>query len=287
MGSLRWDIVQRLLPGSAGTTVLEVGCGQGAVAARLAERYDYLGVELDPASARTAADRLRAGGRGEVRHGDLSVVTPDQTFDLVVAFEVIEHIEDDVAALAEWVQRVTPGGRLIISTPAYQRRYGTMDELVGHFRRYEPAALEQLLRDAGLEEVTVSHYGVPLIYVIEPIRNVIARRRLGRPGASGAADTLLPGGTTGVAAGHQSSEEPTGSAQPVESPASAEALDAPARPAPTVMAERTATSGRTLQPGGRAAGMAIQTLTAPMKVLQRRFPAVGPLLVAHGRRPAS
>lgn len=179
MGTLRWDIVQRLLPVERGASILEVGCGEGAVAARLARRYDYLGVELDAASAATAAGRLAVIGRGEVRHGDLSSVEPARTFDLVLAFEVIEHIEDDVAALADWVRRLRAGGRLIVSTPAYQSRYGPMDELVGHFRRYEPARLAELLRDAGLSDAHVVHYGTPVAYVIEPVRNLIARRRIG------------------------------------------------------------------------------------------------------------
>ncbi len=177
MGSLRWDVVRRLLPVDD-ASVLEVGCGEGAVAARLAARHDYLGIELDALSAATAAERLAEVGRGEIRHGDLSAVEAGRTFDLVLAFEVIEHIEDDATAVAEWVDRLRPGGSLIISTPAYQDRYGPMDELVGHFRRYEPADLVALLRAAGLPDASVVHYGTPVAYAIEPARNVIARRRM-------------------------------------------------------------------------------------------------------------
>lgn len=178
MGSLRWDVVRRLLPDRAGADILEVGCGEGAVAARLAGVHDYLGIEMDAVSAATAAQRLATVGRGEVRHGDLSVVEQGRLFDLVLAFEVIEHIEDDLAAVSDWVGRLRPGGSLVVSTPAYPSRYGPMDELVGHFRRYEPAGLVALLREAGLTDATVVHYGVPVAYLIEPVRNLIARRRL-------------------------------------------------------------------------------------------------------------
>ncbi len=142
-GWLRFDLARRMLPGRPGT-LLDVGCGQAALGIRLAARngYRYLGVEPDEASYRIAAGRLAdAGIDGEIRHGDLSVVDPDERFDVVSAFEVLEHIEDDKAALDAWVQRVRPGGTLLISTPAYQRRYGVQDELVGHYRRYDPPAM--------------------------------------------------------------------------------------------------------------------------------------------------
>lgn len=196
MGSLRWDVVRRLLPAADSASVLEIGCGGGAVAARLAGAHDYLGVELDAVSATAAARRLATVGRGEVRHGDLSVVEPGRTFDLVLALEVIEHIEDDLAAATAWIDRLRPGGSLIISTPAYRSRYGPMDELVGHFRRYEPDGLVALLRDAGLRDTFVVHYGAPLALMIEPVRNVIARRRMRHTHVGSMADRTGHSGRT-------------------------------------------------------------------------------------------
>ena len=177
MGSLRWDTVRRLLPPGRGMQVLEVGCGQGAVGVRLAADHDYLGLEPDLGSCKTARERLAALGRGEVRQGSVDLVEPGRTFDLVVSFEVIEHIEDDRNALAEWVGVLRPGGTMIVSTPGYQARYGPMDAAVGHFRRYEPAALVAALAEAGLEDVEVVHYAMPLGYAIEAVRTVVARRR--------------------------------------------------------------------------------------------------------------
>lgn len=177
MGSLRWDAVRRHLPSERDLDVLEVGCGQGAVAARLAVEHEYLGIELDPVSCDVARARLTELGRGEVRCGSIDLVEPGRTFDLVVSFEVIEHIEDDQSAIASWVQLLRPGGTLIVSTPGYQARYGAMDAAVGHFRRYEPAALTKTLKEAGLEDVEVSHYAMPIGYAIEAVRNVVARRR--------------------------------------------------------------------------------------------------------------
>ena len=179
---LRWDVVSRLLLSAVepGCDVLEVGCGQGGFGVRLAQRYRYVGVEPDPLSYEVARSRVEITGRGEVRHGDLSALTPDERFDLVCAFEVIEHIEDDQQALNEWAQRLRPGGTLLLSTPAYQSRFRAADEMVGHFRRYDPLVLRNKLAAAGLVDIELRHFGAPLGYVLEAGRNAVGRRRLAR-----------------------------------------------------------------------------------------------------------
>jgi SAM-dependent methyltransferase len=173
---LRYDLVERMLPGGV-TDVLEIGCGQGAFGARFARRFSYLGVEPDPVSFAVARQRVGAAGRGEVRNvlaGDL----PPGQFDLVCAFEVLEHIEDDKAALAEWAGRVRPGGWLMLSVPAHQARFAPWDTLVGHFRRYDPAVLADLLASSGFGDIQVRQYGFPLGFALEAVRNRIAARRI-------------------------------------------------------------------------------------------------------------
>lgn len=175
---LRWDVVERLLPPDA-RTVLEIGCGQGGFGARLAADRDYLGVEPDLRSWQTASARVAAVDRGEVRRGMADdVLEPGRQFDLVCAFEVLEHIEDDAAALAGWVERVRPGGWLLLSTPAFQARFGPSDQMAGHFRRYEPEQMKAVLEAAGLVDVKVIVYGGPLGFVLEAARNAIGRRRM-------------------------------------------------------------------------------------------------------------
>jgi SAM-dependent methyltransferase len=230
---LRYDVVERMLPPGV-TDVLEIGCGQGAAGARLAQRYRYLGVEPDRASWTVAQRRIHAAGRGEVRNIAVSALGGRQ-FDLVCAFEVLEHIEDDAAALKEWAARLRPRGWLLLSVPAFQHRYGPADELVGHFRRYDPAAMAALLESCGFGEVELRRYGFPLCYLLEAGRNVIAKRRLN------------------------------------------------ATAAPASVAERTAGSGRLLQPSGRARGAAIRWGTAPFRVMQRPFPDAGTGLLALAR----
>ena len=108
----------------------------------------------------------------------------DETYDLVCAFEVIEHIEDDHDAMRSWADRVRPGGSVLLSTPAWQRRFGAADEMVGHFRRYDPPVLRELLTGAGLVDVELVHFGAPLGYLLEAGRNAVGKRRLASAASS-------------------------------------------------------------------------------------------------------
>jgi 2-polyprenyl-3-methyl-5-hydroxy-6-metoxy-1,4-benzoquinol methylase/glycosyltransferase involved in cell wall biosynthesis len=232
---LRYDVITHLLPGGV-TEVLEVGCGQGSLGARLAQRYRYLGVEPDQTSWAVANRRVSATGGGEVRNVAFGALG-DERFDLVCAFEVLEHIEDDATTLKEWATRLRPGGWLLLSVPAHQRRYARADEMAGHFRRYDPAAMTALLTRCGFTDIQIRQYGFPLGYVLEAGRNQIARRRL----AASAGQSL---------------------------------------------AERTAGSGRLLQPSGSMIGAVTRWGTAPFRVLQRAFPNTGTGLVVLARLAA-
>jgi SAM-dependent methyltransferase len=175
---LRFDLVRRMIPQSV-SDVLEVGCGQGAFGARLAARYHYLGLEPDAQSYAMASQRIALGGRGEVRNARVESLDPEERFDLVCAFEVLEHIEDDAGALEAWARRLRPGGWLLLSVPAHQSRYSAPDELAGHFRRYDRVPMEALLSRAGFADIEIREYGMPLGYLLEVGRNVIGRRQLG------------------------------------------------------------------------------------------------------------
>lgn len=181
---LRYDVVKRALDRLQPRTALEVGCGQGAFGARLAERAAYTGVEPDDVSYETALGRIVPRG-GQVLRGVHTAVPAGSTYDLVCAFEVLEHIEDDRAALVEWARFIRPDGHLLMSVPAFQSRFGPMDVHAGHFRRYSPEALRQLLTEVGFTDIETTVYAWPLGYVLEAVRNRIDAKKLTKvPGAS-------------------------------------------------------------------------------------------------------
>jgi SAM-dependent methyltransferase len=180
MAWLRWDGIRRALRTARPSSILEVGAGQGAVGARLAARAAYVGVEPDAASASVA--RSRVDGHGAIVAGTVDDVPADDTFDLVCAFEVLEHIDDDVAALAVWRARLAPGGYLLLSVPAHRDRFGAADELVGHHRRYDRGDLVTVLEAAGFGIVSLEGYGFGLGHVLEAGRNRLIERRTGGDG---------------------------------------------------------------------------------------------------------
>lgn len=178
---LRYDLVSRIIDRLRPATALEIGCGQGAFGARLAGRCDYLGVEPDAGSFAVAHERITRVG-GTVLNQMSSDLEPGSTYDLVCAFEVLEHIEDDKGAMAEWVTHIRPGGHLVMSVPAFQDRFGPMDEHAGHFRRYSPEELTARLEEAGLVDIEVTVYGWPLGYALEAVRNRIDAKKLEKVG---------------------------------------------------------------------------------------------------------
>jgi SAM-dependent methyltransferase len=180
---LRFDAIRTALRIAQPHAVLEIGAGEGGLGTWLARHYRYTGVELDDRSRSAAQTRIARNGRGEITAHLSDVARHD--FDLACAFEVLEHIADDAAALRQWREYLRPSGWLLISVPAHPDHFGAADELVGHYRRYERDALTRRLEDAGFEVVRFVSYGAGLGHALQRVRNVLARRVLARRGADG------------------------------------------------------------------------------------------------------
>lgn len=150
--------------------VLEIGCGAGA----LLHELDALGfrctaLEMSP-EARDLANSLARGAGRDIRFLESPETNWDKRFPVLMAFEVLEHIEHDLEALQTWRQWMTTGGTLLLSVPAHMAKWNPSDVWAGHFRRYERAPMIELLRKAGFEAQTVECYGFPLANVAEKVR---------------------------------------------------------------------------------------------------------------------
>ena len=192
---LRWDVITRELAGLDVTDVLEIGPGEGAVACRLAPGRSYTGVELSDRTRAITEQRLEQLGAPGRLVASLEDLPADERFDLVCAFEVIEHIDADREALASWAARLRPGGTLLISTPSGPDRMGAADEIAGHFRRYSAEGLAAMAADCGLVDVRVTHVGYPMGYLLEKVRNTVAARRLARADREAGSDEAVAAAT--------------------------------------------------------------------------------------------
>jgi SAM-dependent methyltransferase len=151
--------IERLgLPGQA--RILDAGCGSGRNMVELAHHGVVSGIELSHTSVELARER----DVGEVVEGSV-MDTPfdDSSFDLTVVLDVIEHLEDDVAALRE-LRRVTrPGGALLVTVPAYQWLWSGHDEVNHHHRRYNRRTLLAAAEGAGWRLERSTHFNSLLL----------------------------------------------------------------------------------------------------------------------------
>lgn len=134
-----WPLVKRLLLQSS--IRLEVGPG---LRPRLPVEDTHF-IDLSAA----AVTHLNALG-GHAASGSITALPfADAHFDLVAAFDVIEHVVDDRRVFAELARVLKPGGVLLCAVPLHAAHWTTFDTCVGHARRYEPAALCALLSESG------------------------------------------------------------------------------------------------------------------------------------------
>lgn len=171
---LRWDVVGRYVREIEPTKTIEIGAGQGAVASRLATYGTYVGYEPDSISWQVAEGRLTGFESARVVNAPVPENGRHAVFDLLVALEVLEHLEDDRGAMMSWSSWVRPGGSVIVSVPAHPHRFGPADIVAGHFRRYDRARLSSVLVEAGLEVEQIECYGFPLGRVTEWVRTKLA-----------------------------------------------------------------------------------------------------------------
>jgi SAM-dependent methyltransferase len=142
--------------------ILDAGCGSGRNMVELARYGTVTGIELSPTSVRLARER----NAGEVLEGSvLEMPFADDSFDLAVSLDVIEHLEDDLGALRELRRTVAPGGALLVTVPAYQWLWSGHDEINHHHRRYTRRSLRQVAEQAGWQQARTTYFNSLLLPV--------------------------------------------------------------------------------------------------------------------------
>jgi len=136
--------------------ILEIGCGTGHNLPMLAQFGTVEAIEIDPAAREIASQRLGQ----PVGSAPLPALTGVErgAYDLVAVLDVVEHIEDDVAALKAMAQCLKPGGKILITVPAHQWLWSAHDTVNHHHRRYSKASLAKAIGAAGLRPRKLGYF---------------------------------------------------------------------------------------------------------------------------------
>jgi SAM-dependent methyltransferase len=142
------DYLRRFAGLPAHARILEIGCGTGHNLPMLSGFGEVEAIEIDPAAGVIAAERL---GR-PVGAAPLPALpgVPRGAFDLIAVLDVVEHIEDDVAALRAMAECLAPGGKILITVPAHAWMWSAHDVVNHHHRRYSKRTLKAAIGEAGL-----------------------------------------------------------------------------------------------------------------------------------------
>lgn len=147
----------------AGVRVLELGAGIGNLTRLLSPgRKRYVASDTDAEHLARLRTRFQNRPNLEIRRCDLTNVD-DFTrftgqFDTVICLNVVEHVEDDLEALRNIASALDAGGRAIVLVPQGPSIFGTLDEVLGHFRRYSEEELRNKMESVGLGVETILHF---------------------------------------------------------------------------------------------------------------------------------
>jgi len=152
--------------------ILDVGCGTGANAVELSSYGDVIACDRSMDALRMAAAR---GVRCLCAASAPDLPFAAGTFDVVTAFDIIEHVEDDAGFVRDLARVLVPGGALAIHVPAWPSLWSGHDEILEHKRRYTYRGLRALLDGSGLR---IEHLGWASCALFLPTAAVRWTRRL-------------------------------------------------------------------------------------------------------------
>jgi SAM-dependent methyltransferase len=142
----------------------EIGCGNGVLMHQIEEKYHrpVIGFDLHEGALRKSISQSGAVYCYDIHDRDREF---EQKFDVVLMFDVLEHIENEDRFLESTQFHMTPGGYLLVNVPALQWLYSPYDRIQGHCRRYSIRNFESVAQRNGFEVIKASYWGAPLVPV--------------------------------------------------------------------------------------------------------------------------
>jgi len=178
---LRISVLDKLFKkylNNSNLSFVEIGPGLGDLSNYLIEHArvsEGCAVEASNKAIMGLKDRFEHYDEFKLFKGDFSQ-TCFENKNIICAFEVLEHIEDDIPFLKKINQSLVKGGLLFLSVPAYKRKWQRQDEWAGHVRRYEKEELKEKLSRAGFEVKEMIDYGFPLMTLLSPIKQLYYKK---------------------------------------------------------------------------------------------------------------
>lgn len=169
------DVLACVVPPNRETKVIDVGCGTGANIAALAGDYRCIGID-------TSADAIEFARK---RFTNVEFIAGSAPKDLgataseagaMLLMDVLEHVEDDRAALAPLAKALSPGAVMLITVPADMRLWSAHDEGLLHFRRYDESMMCRLCSGLPLELMAMTHF-CSRLYPAARVSRTIGRLR--------------------------------------------------------------------------------------------------------------
>ena len=164
------ELIERVAKPPKDARILELGAGTGHNLAMLSRFGTVEASELDPIARNLASERL---GR-EVKEAALPNLSmfPADSYDLIALLDVLEHVPDDKGSLAAILERLKPGGALLLTVPANPWMWSAHDVAHHHHRRYRKAEIGALAKEAGFEIELLSPFNSLLFPPIAAVRLV-------------------------------------------------------------------------------------------------------------------
>jgi SAM-dependent methyltransferase len=175
--------------------ILDAGCGTG----RNLQHYAQLGPAQGIEPSSDAVQFCRERGLDNVRQGTLEDLPFEAaSFELLVATDVLEHVDDDIVALRELRRVAAPGAALVLTVPAYRWLWSGEDDRLGHRRRYTRTELRRVVEQSGWRIQFASYFNLILMPPIALARRFRDRRDAGRGDAAHCSElNLTPGWLNG------------------------------------------------------------------------------------------
>ena len=168
------DIIDRCHLEGSPRDILDAGCGPGLMLEGLRGYGNVFGMDF----SEKAVQYSQSKNIGDIRKGDLPFGFPfkDKKFDLILALDVIEHIEEDVESLRVLCDALKPHGKIILTVPANPFLWSKHDDVNQHKRRYTLSELRTKMASASLKIEKITYYNAllfPLIFIMRTLQKML------------------------------------------------------------------------------------------------------------------